>query len=164
MSPLLPTRAARRLIMGFLGVAIPKTTHVSSGTVIASDKVRFGERALVNSGCFLDGAADLLIEDDVVIGMQVTIITGTHQIESNYKRVDLGKGTVPKSVRIGRGSWLGARSTILPGVSIGEGCVVAAGAVVNKDLAPHGLYAGVPAKLVKTLPTQNAISVDALAA
>ena len=54
-------------------------------------------------------------------------------------------------VEVGEGCWIGGRCTILPGVSIGEGCVVAAGSVVASDCRAHGLFAGVPAVLKKEL-------------
>ncbi|WP_447643573.1 acyltransferase [Nocardioides zeae] len=54
-------------------------------------------------------------------------------------------------MEIGNGAWIGARALILPGVSVSEGCVIAAGAVVNRNTEPHGLYAGVPARRIRDL-------------
>ena len=62
-----------------------------------------------------------------------------------------GGAAAAEPVNIGAGSWLGANVTVLPGVNIGNGAVVAAGSVVIRDCVSHGLYAGVPAKLVKVL-------------
>ncbi|WP_281250869.1 acyltransferase [Sinomonas mesophila] len=76
-------------------------------------------------------------------------MTGTHDIGPSDRRAS--EPTRYSPVRIGKGAWLGAGVVVQPGVSIGEGCVVAAGAVVTKDLDPNGLYAGVPAKLVRSL-------------
>jgi len=58
-----------------------------------------------------------------------------------------------KPVAVGNGCWIGARVMVMPGVSVGDGCVVAAGAIVTKDCEPHGLYAGVPAQRVRDLGT-----------
>ncbi|WP_239017889.1 acyltransferase [Sphingomonas aracearum] len=138
--------------MKIIGVNIPESSYVVAGTIIGSNLVRIGERVGINSYCFLDGAADLILEDNVRLGSQVTIITGTHDIEANVLRRDLSKGTIAKPVRIKRGTWIAARVTILPGVIIGEGCVVGAGSVVTRNLAPNGLYAGCPARLIRPLP------------
>jgi maltose O-acetyltransferase len=56
-----------------------------------------------------------------------------------------------KSVFIGNGVWVGVNATILPGITIGDGCVIAAGAVVTSDCEPNCLYGGVPAKIIKRL-------------
>lgn len=159
LSPFMPTAVLRRTIMKVIGVNIPITSYVAGGSVIGSNKIKIGNYVGVNSYCFLDGAAEIILEDNVRLGAQVTILTGTHDIEPSVIRRDLSKGTTPMPVTIGRGSWICARVTILPGVRIGEGCVVAAGSVVNKDLQPNGLYAGVPAKLVRSLSTENDISI-----
>ena len=70
---------------------------------------------------------------------------------------------VCKSVRIKRGSWLGLGSIILPGVTVAEGCVIGAGAVVTKDTEPHGFYTGVPAVRIKDLPQNEELPPDSLA-
>lgn len=61
----------------------------------------------------------------------------------------------PQPITVGDGCWIGARAVILPGVTIGDGCVIAAGAVVSKDCAPNGMYAGVPARRIRELPTKD---------
>jgi acetyltransferase-like isoleucine patch superfamily enzyme len=152
MSPLLPTKFLRKTLMGWLGVHIPNSSYLAAGTIIGSDKIVIGEHVGVNIQCHLDGAAAVILEDNVRMGSRVTVLTGTHDIEPEVLRRDLSKKTISKPVRIGRGSWICSNVTILPGVNIGEGCVVAAGSVVVKDLPPNGLYAGVAARLVRTLP------------
>lgn len=152
MSPFTPTKLIRRTLMKMLGVNIPNSSYVAAGTIIGSDKIEIGERVGVNIGCHLDGAAAVTLEENVRLGSRVTILTGTHDIEPDVIRRDLSKKTIPMPVRIGRGSWICANVTILPGVQIGEGCVVAAGSVVTKSLEANGLYAGVPARLIRQLP------------
>jgi acetyltransferase-like isoleucine patch superfamily enzyme len=77
------------------------------------------------------------------------LITGAHQIGDEYQRArDLN----PEPINIEEGVWLGARCIILPGVTVGRGAVVAAGAIVTKDVPPNKLVAGVPAKVIKSLP------------
>ncbi|MGD9753769.1 MAG: acyltransferase [Acidimicrobiia bacterium] len=76
------------------------------------------------------------------------IVTSDHQLGDSYRRAG---PLAAEEVTIEDGCWIGARVTVLPGSSIGAGSVVAAGAVVRGALAPNGLYAGVPARLVRPL-------------
>lgn len=111
-------------------------------------KLSIGHKSLFSVHCFFDLAATITIEDQVVLGPQVMLITGAHKIgEPDYR---LG-ALQPKPINIGKGAWLGARCTILPGVVIGEGSVIAAGALVTKNVAPHTLVGGVPAKPIRSL-------------
>ena len=80
--------------------------------------------------------------------MGTTLITSDHELGGELQRMGRFR-TAP--IMIGEGVWIGARTLVLPGVTIGDGCVVAAGAVVTADLDPHALYAGVPARLVRRL-------------
>ncbi|MEZ4593166.1 MAG: acyltransferase [Chloroflexota bacterium] len=113
-----------------------------------------GHGCLFNIQCFFDLAADITIENNVVLGPQVMLITGAHHIGDVTFR--LGPLT-PKPIHIKQGAWLGARCTILPGVTIGEGAVVAAGSVVSKDVAPNTLVGGVPAKIIRALALEESI-------
>jgi maltose O-acetyltransferase len=107
-----------------------------------------GQNCLFNIGCFFDLGAPITIGDGVAIGHQVMILTSSHDIGPPERRA---AALAIRSVTIGRGAWLGARSTILPGVTIGAGAIVAAGAVVNRDVPPNTLVAGVPARPIKPL-------------
>lgn len=114
-------------------------------------QVKFGNDVFVNKLCqFHIGCSDATIEiaDNVWIGMDVCFICPTHEIGSSKQRA--GK-RIYNSIIIGKGSWIGARCTILPGVRIGEGCVIAAGSIVNKDVPDNTVYGGIPAKLIKQL-------------
>lgn len=88
----------------------------------------------------------LIIGDNVAVGPNCTIVTVQHDIGSQNRRASEISNC---NVKICNGTWIGANTTILPGVTIGEGCVIAAGAVVVSDTIPNSLYAGVPAKLKK---------------
>ena len=92
----------------------------------------------------------------VVIGSHVNLAQGitvtalNHNFDDTQKRIDeQGVSTIP--VTIEDDVWIGANAVILPGVTIGNHCVVAAGAVVTKDVPPHSLVAGVPAKVIKNI-------------
>lgn len=106
-------------------------------------KVFLGERNVVNFGCVFDGRQfPIHTGNDVSIGPEATILTMDHDPQSTSFDSRGGE------VRIGSRAWIGYRAIILPGVSIGEGAVVAAGAVVTRDVEPYSIVAGVPAKEV----------------
>jgi acetyltransferase-like isoleucine patch superfamily enzyme len=82
----------------------------------------------------------------VLIGPQVKLVTENHPVHpSNRKSLDL------KSIHIGKNVWLGAGAIILPGVTVGENSIVAAGAVVTKDVPSNTIVGGVPAKFIKKI-------------
>lgn len=104
--------------------------------------------AYVNRGVLIAAPAGLLVGQDAAIGYRCTLVGVSHDYTDPGRRAG---EHVTGPIVIGRGAWLGANVTVLPGVTIGEGTVVAAGAVVTRDCEPHCLYAGVPAKLVRRL-------------
>ncbi len=123
-------------------------------------RLTIGEACWINTDCFLNLGADINIGNCVSIGHQVMILTDTHTIGDSSRRA--GKLSAAPVV-IGDGVWLGARCTVLPGVTIGEGAVVAAGAVVTKSVAPNVLVGGTPARLLRQLPTAEAARTNLLA-
>lgn len=106
-----------------------------------------GDRTFINHRCYIDNSERIIIEDDVCIADNVMLRTTTHDVGESDRRV--GHTCRKAPIRIGRGSWLCGGCQVLPGVTIGEGCVIAAGAIVTKDCEPDWLYAGVPAKRIK---------------
>jgi len=123
-------------------------------------RLTIGEACWINTDCFLNLGAAIQIGNSVAIGHQVMILTDTHAIGDSTRRA--GKLTAAP-VSIGNGAWLGARCTILPGVTIGEGAVVAAGAVVTKSVPANVLVGGTPARLLRELPTETAARTHILA-
>ncbi len=113
--------------------------------------------SFVNVGSFIDGSSSVIMEEFVRVGPYVKILTGTHQIRHNELRRWPSDPTIQKPVLIKRGTWIGVGSIIIPGVTIAEGCVIGAGAVVVKDTTPNGLYMGVPAKRIKDLPLDEMV-------
>jgi acetyltransferase-like isoleucine patch superfamily enzyme len=111
-------------------------------------KLIVGQHSLFNVDCFLDLAGPITIGNQVILGPQVMLTTGAHKIgEATTRAGELS----PRPIVVEDGAWLGARCTVLPGVTIGRGAVVAAGAVVNKDVACNTLVGGVPAKVIRHL-------------
>lgn len=92
--------------------------------------------------------AKLIIEDDVLVGPNVTIVTSNYDT-SDRERPVFDRPWLESDVVIGRRSWLAANVVVLPGVTIGEGAVIAAGAVVASSIPPYAIAGGVPAKVLK---------------
>jgi maltose O-acetyltransferase len=154
----IPRRMSGRLRAALLRLAGLRIGH---GTMLAGMPVILGgpgfERQLTigpgcwfNVGCTLDVHAELTIEGGVRLGHEVMILTQTHEIGPSALRAGRLRG---QPVRIGTGAWIGARATILPGTTVGRGAVVAAGAVVTRDVPADSLVAGVPARVLRMLPS-----------
>ena len=128
-----------------------------------------GQKSVIESySCINNAVGDVVIGDHTRIGLHNTIIgpvtigshvnlaqgiTVTalnHNFEAPERRID-EQGVSTQQVTIGDDIWIGANAVVLPGVTIGNHCVVAAGAVVTKDVPPHSLVAGVPAKIIKQI-------------
>lgn len=142
-----PTRwfAFRRMLLRLAGVDMaPNARMCGGGWIYGNGRVRIGTDAWLSPECKLYTHWEALIEigDGCDIGHDVSFITGSHESGPSGRRA--GAGTAAP-IRIGKGCWIGARSTILGGVEIGEGCIVAAGAVVTASLPPNSFAAGVPA-------------------
>jgi maltose O-acetyltransferase len=106
--------------------------------------ISIGRRSVVNRACVLDGRGGLCIGDDVSISPGVWLLTDSHDLNDPL----FGEALAP--INIGNRAWLGSRALVLPGVSIGEGAVVAAGGVVTRDVSPYTVVAGVPAQPIGT--------------
>lgn len=108
--------------------------------------IQLGKNVFINHDCTFLDLGGIIIEDDVLIGPKVSIITENHPVSPDERKMlDL------KLVIIKRNSWIGANATILPGVTVGENSVVAAGAVVTKDVPANTVVAGIPAKVIKKI-------------
>jgi acetyltransferase-like isoleucine patch superfamily enzyme len=110
--------------------------------------IRLGRRCSVNPYSILYGHGGLVIGDHVRIAAHCVIVPANHGIALDGGPI-ADQPLSKRGIRIGNDVWLGAGARILDGAVIGDGCVVAAGAVVRGTLAPHGIYAGVPARLVR---------------
>lgn len=108
--------------------------------------INIGKNVFINHACTFLDMGGITIEDHVQIGPKVNIITENHPIDPERRKyLDLASVTIKRNV------WIGAAATILPGVTVGENSIVAAGAVVNKDVPANSIVGGVPAKLIKNI-------------
>jgi acetyltransferase-like isoleucine patch superfamily enzyme len=112
-----------------------------------------GARVYANHGLTIHDTAPVLIGARCHIGPNVTIITEGHGVEVARRRAGL---LYAHPVRIGEDCWIGANVTVLPGVTIGRGCMVGSGAVVSRDIPEFSVAVGVPAKVIKKLENPDA--------
>lgn len=108
--------------------------------------ISIGKDVFINSGCHFQDQGGIEIGNGVLIGHSVVLATINHDLAPSQKRKN---HYAP--IKIGNYVWIGSNATILPGVTIGEWSVVAAGAVVSKDVPSYTVVGGVPAKILKRL-------------
>ena len=139
----IPSHFIRRLCYQVVGMKIARGATIYSGVEVRSPwKITLGKRSIVGEGALLDGRRGIVIGADVNISSGAWIWTLHHDFNSSSFEA------VGGPVYVGDRAWLCSRSTILPGVSIGDAAVVAAGAVVVGDVEAFSLVGGVPAKKI----------------
>lgn len=111
--------------------------------------IHFGKNVFVNAGCKFQDHGGIYIGDNALIGHNCVMATINHDPRPSH-RAD----NIPAPIHIGHNVWIGANVTILGGVTIGENAIVAAGAVVTKDVVPNTVVGGVPAKFIKQIPPE----------
>ena len=142
-------KRVRRWALVLFGASMGADCHLHGGSFFGDPRrLQLGDRVFVNRDCYLDLDAPVVIGDDVVIGHRVSIVTAGHEIGPHERRAGSLRS---RSVRIMDGVWIGANATILPGVTIGPGAIVAAAAVVTSDVAADTIVAGTPARVVRHL-------------
>jgi acetyltransferase-like isoleucine patch superfamily enzyme len=109
--------------------------------------IRVGQRVFINQNCTLYDFAEVSIGDDVMIGPNVSLLSAGHPVAPSERRAYL----VGKPIVIERNVWIAAGATIIGGVTVGENSVVAAGAVVTKDVPPNTLVGGNPARVIRSI-------------
>jgi maltose O-acetyltransferase len=148
-SLLIPERLRRRILSG-CGINIGEGSIIQGGFFLSRPTLSTGRSVFINYGLRIVGRGIVTIADNVSIGPDVSFYTDTHPISNELQRA--GAEVILGAVNVGNGSWIGARTTILPGCHVAEGCIIAAGSVVAAPTEPHGMYAGVPARRLKELP------------
>ncbi|MFC9918993.1 acyltransferase [Agromyces binzhouensis] len=148
-SPFWTPRFRSRLLRMF-GVAIGRGARVYPYLRFVGDVdgLRVGVGAFINLGLVVGSGAPVTIGERAFIGPGVQLLPTSHEIGPSEARAG---ANLSRPIEIGAGAWLGAGVLVLGGVTVGGGCVVAAGAVVTEDCEPDGLYAGVPARRIRTL-------------
>ena len=140
-------RVLRRLWARGIAKKVGKNVNIEKGAHFTPDLV-VGD----NSGVGIDAEMNgpITIGKDVMMGPEVIVYTSSHA----HSRTDISMMKQgfeePRPVTIGNDVWIGRRAMIMPGVTIGDGCIIAAGAVVTRSTPPYTIIAGVPAKVVKS--------------
>lgn len=135
----------KNLIYRFKSVG--RGCRIASGVFIYPRQVELGKYCFLGRNCYLDGS--IIVGDYTMLAGNVSIIGGDHSFDSPTVLMrDSGREHWRTTV-IGRDVWIGYGATILNGVQIGDGAIVAAGSVVTRAVAPYSIVAGSPARLVK---------------
>lgn len=117
--------------------------------------IEVGDRFFANFECVFLDAARIVIGDDCLIGPHTCIFAINHPLDPEKRKTGVAKGA---EVHIGNSVWIGGNCTILPGVAIGDGAVIAAGSVVTKDVPAGAVVAGNPARVIKYVTDESKIS------
>ncbi len=142
-------RLVRRLLGADVGPGVTLNAHLDFGNDARLITIGAGSHIQRRGTLLADWGEPITVGRDVFIGAEAMLWTGTHDIGPPERRC--GRGFA-RPIVIGDGCWLGARVTVLGGVEIGAGSVIAAGALVNKSVPANELWGGVPARLIRALP------------
>ncbi len=146
----MPIHFIRRLLFVLSGMKIGKNSYIHMWSRVYNPAgIEIGEGTIVGDHVFLDGRASLKIGNNVDIASQVLIYNSEHDVHSE------GFDPIEEPVEIGDYVFIGARAIILPGVKIGRGAVVAAGAVVTANVKEFEIVGGVPAKVIGERKNKN---------
>lgn len=145
-SPLFP-KPMRWRALKLYGMAV-ESSNISPDVWFGSERISIGLRTTINYGCMFNTSSPITIGAGCDIAMQVLFATSSHEIGPGSRRA--GRA-ISSPITVGDGVWIGARSVVLPGVHIGAGSIIAAGSVVTEDCDANSLYAGVPARKIRSL-------------
>jgi acetyltransferase-like isoleucine patch superfamily enzyme len=138
---------ARQILNDITGSTIDTSTTVFVPFYTNFGKfIAIGKHVFINHACSFLDLGGITIEDHVLIGPRVTLVTENHPADPDQRR-----SLMTKPIVIKQNAWIGANATILPGVTVGENAIVAAGAVVSKDVPANTVVGGVPAKFIKNI-------------
>ena len=143
----------KAFLFRWAGVKVGKDVEIFQGVKVqGAGELEWGNRVFVGHEALfmLNEGSKIIVEDEAIIGSRTIIATGFHPITPTGTRILSREGTTSRIV-IGKGCSVSTASVILPGVSVGEMSIVAAGATVTKDVEPYTLVGGCPAKFIKKL-------------
>ena len=130
-----------------IGKKIEETVAVFPPLYINNGKhLSIGQHVFINFDCTFLTLGGIIIEDDVLIGPKVSLLSEGHPLAASERNA-----LVPGKIHIKKNAWIGAGAILLPGVTIGENAVVAAGAVVSKNVEDNTVVGGVPARFIKQI-------------
>ncbi len=112
--------------------------------------IRIGNNVGIGEFAYLGGGGGLEIGDDCIIGQYLSCHPENHNFQDTTRRIR-EQGVSRKGIKIGKNCWIGAKVTVLDGVTVGDNCVIAAGAVITKSMPANSVIGGVPAKVIKPI-------------
>lgn len=137
----------RAILSDITGMATDKSVAVFPPIYINYGKhLQIGKNIFINFNCIFLALGGIIIEDNVLIGPDVKLLSEGHALSPRERQ-----SLIPGKIHIKKNAWIGAGATVLPGISIGENAVVAAGAVVTKDVQANTIVAGIPARKIKSI-------------
>jgi len=128
------------------------TSHMSTFGI----GLRIGDDCGIAEYCFIGAAGGVTLGNDVIVGQYVSFHSQNHNF-NDPTRIIREQGVTSRGIRIGNNVWIGAKATILDGAEVGDGSVIAAGAVVNGKYPPGSVIGGVPARVLRSISTKGII-------
>lgn len=123
--------------------------YILPGTTLCYPyKIEIGYNVFINRNAYITARANITIGDNVLIGPGVIINSGMHRYKDKNKLIR-DQGHEIKPIIIGNDVWIGANAVIMPGVFIGDGSVIGAGAIVTRSIPPYSVAVGIPARIIK---------------
>ena len=116
-------------------------------TFVHADRISMGSNVGINTQCYINGVGGIIMEDFVLIGNNVTISSGKHELNDRLPEI-FERPSVPMQILIRKGVWIGAGAVIMPGIELGQGSVIGANAVVTKNTEPFSINVGAPARAI----------------
>ncbi len=139
----------RDILSEIIGTAIDESTTIFAPFYTNFGKfITIGKNVFINHACSFLDMGGITIEDGALIGPRVNLVTENHPFDPAERSAML-----TKPITIRKKAWVGAGATILPGVTVGENAIVAAGAVVSRDVPDNTIVGGVPAKFIRSIET-----------
>lgn len=143
----------KRILLNLMGIQIGTNTKVV-GPIECTGKLRVGKNCWIGKNLIVNGNGIVEIGDNCDIAPEVTFLTGGHEIGGECRRAGMGE---IYTIFVGNGVWIGARSTLLRNIVVGDGAVVAACSCVHRNVETNTLVGGVPARKVKDLKSDSEI-------
>lgn len=142
----------RRILYSKLGVKMGIQARISSDIKVVGDYANLilEKNSEINAGCFLLAKNIIFLGENSTLAYNVSVLTSANP-NGPHNKLSQIYPKIQAPVKIGANSWVGANAIILPGITIGDFCVVGAGSVVTKDIPNYTVVAGIPAKMVKKL-------------
>lgn len=137
----------RRLHFGSVGLNCDFKAR--SSTYLYPERIHIGNDVHIGPRAMVDGCGRVDIGEGCIFGPEIKIFSRSHNFDQNLQALPFDHVMLTAPVNIGRYVWLGSNAIILPGVTIGEGAVIGAGAVVARDIPPYAVATGNPATVVR---------------